>query len=85
LNPVYVSTGPYRTVDCYREHLECWQQLKQRLTRESKGFWTEAAGSTRRQVKAKVERQAHGFSSTLTSASPSTSTFASCRPWTMDQ
>ena len=80
MNPVYVSTGPHRTVDGSREHPYWWQPHTQCPTRESKGFWIEAAGSTQRQVesKAKVERQAHGFTSTLTLASSSsTSTFTS--------
>jgi dTDP-glucose 4,6-dehydratase len=32
--------GLSRTVDWYREHPEWWRPLKERLARESKGFWT---------------------------------------------
>jgi dTDP-glucose 4,6-dehydratase len=34
--------GLHRTVDWYREHTDWWRPLKERLTRESKGFWTGA-------------------------------------------
>jgi dTDP-glucose 4,6-dehydratase len=32
-------------VDWYREHPEWWRPLKERLARESKGFWTDALGA----------------------------------------
>ena len=32
--------GLSRTVDWYREHPDWWRPLKERLTRESAGFWT---------------------------------------------
>ncbi len=32
--------GLGRTVDWYREHADWWRPLKERLTRESGGFWT---------------------------------------------
>jgi dTDP-glucose 4,6-dehydratase len=32
--------GLRRTVDWYREHPDWWRPLKERLTRESAGFWT---------------------------------------------
>jgi dTDP-glucose 4,6-dehydratase len=35
------------TIDWYREHPEWWQPLKERLARESKGFWTGAGGPVR--------------------------------------
>ncbi|UCG41757.1 MAG: dTDP-glucose 4,6-dehydratase [candidate division WOR-3 bacterium] len=44
---VRFEDGLRRTVDWYREHPEWWQPLKKRLARESKGFWTEAAGIVR--------------------------------------
>jgi len=35
-----VGTSLSRTVDWYREHPDWWRPLKERLARESKGFWT---------------------------------------------
>jgi dTDP-glucose 4,6-dehydratase len=41
--------GLHRTVDWYREHADWWRPLKERLVRESRGFWTGTAdgGKTR--------------------------------------
>ncbi len=36
------DAGLSQTVDWYREHATWWQPLKERLTRESKGFWTDS-------------------------------------------
>ena len=52
---VRFEDGLSRTVDWYRQHPEWWQPLKERLVRESKGFWTEAAGANQRQVKVKAK------------------------------
>jgi dTDP-glucose 4,6-dehydratase len=35
--------GLSQTVDWYREHPEWWRPLKERLARESKGFWTDSS------------------------------------------
>ena len=39
--------GLRRTVDWYREHPEWWRPLKERLARESKGFWTDFTSPTK--------------------------------------
>jgi len=44
---IRLEDGLSKTVDWYREHPKWWQPLKQRLERESKGFWTDAAGVVR--------------------------------------
>ena len=36
------EVGLSRTVDWYREHPDWWRPLKERLSRESRGFWTGA-------------------------------------------
>ncbi len=38
--------GLSRTVDWYREHPDWWRPLKERLARESRGFWTGTAESS---------------------------------------
>jgi dTDP-glucose 4,6-dehydratase len=40
---VRFEDGLSRTVDWYREHPAWWRPLKERLTRESRGFWTGTA------------------------------------------
>jgi dTDP-glucose 4,6-dehydratase len=39
---VRFEDGLRRTVDWYRNHPEWWRSLKERLSRESRGFWTGA-------------------------------------------
>ncbi len=39
---VRFEVGLSRTVDWYREHPDWWRPLKERLARESRGFWTGA-------------------------------------------
>ena len=41
---VRFEDGLSRTVAWYREHPEWWRPLKERLARESRGFWTDAPG-----------------------------------------
>jgi hypothetical protein len=53
------DSGLSRTVDGCREHLECWQPLKQRLTRESRGFG-DTAGKGSGGVKVEVENNHKG-------------------------
>jgi dTDP-glucose 4,6-dehydratase len=47
---VRFEDGLSRTVDWYREHPEWWQPLKERLARESRGFWTDFTSPTKDQM-----------------------------------
>ena len=47
---VRFEDGLSRTVDWYREHPEWWHPLKERLSRESKGFWTDSTSPTKDQM-----------------------------------